>query len=358
MNAGDRRAERWLEGALSAVCALGLAVGAALPWSSHAQSGGDKVLNLYSARHYQTDEALYENFTRQTGIGINRIELGDEPLLQRLKSEGANSPADVVLLVDAARLWRAQIDGLFQPIKSKVLDERIPAELRSNDGSWFGFSTRARVIVYDKSRLQPTDVDTYEKLADPKLKGLVCTRSGSHPYMLSLIGAMVERSGEAATQAWAKGVVANMARPPRGGDTDQIRAVASGECGVALTNTYYWVRLVRSSDAKDKDVVAKVGFVWPNQATSGTHVNVSGGGVARHAPHRDNAIRFLEYLSSKEAQAYFAEGNNEWPVVKGAENINPALAALGTFKHESVPISSIGKGQIAAQRLLDRVGYR
>ncbi len=358
MRATNGRAERWPEAALGMVRAIGVALAASLPWSSHAQVAGDKVLNLYSARHYQTDEALYENFTRRTGIRINRIELGDEPLLQRLKSEGANSPADVVLLVDAARLWRAQIDGLFQPIKSKVLEERIPAQLRSNDGSWFGFSTRARVIVYDKARVKPADVDTYEKLADPKLKGLVCTRSGSHPYMLSLIGAMVERSGEAATESWARGVVANMARPPRGGDTDQIRAVASGECGVALTNTYYWVRLVRSTDPKDRDVVAKVGFVWPNQASSGAHVNISGGGVARHAPHRDNAIRFLEYLSSREAQAYFAEGNNEWPVVEGAETQNPALASLGTFKAESVPISSVGKGQIAAQRILDRVGYR
>jgi len=316
------------------------------------------VLNLYSARHYQTDEALYRAFTEQTGIKINRIELGDEPLLQRLKSEGANSPADVVLLVDAARLWRAQIDGLFQPIGSKLLNERIPESLRANDGSWFGFSTRARVIVYDKARVKPQEVDTYEKLAEPVNKGRVCTRSGSHPYMLSLIGAMVERSGEAATEQWARGMVANMARPPRGGDTDQIKAVASGECGVALTNSYYWVRLMRSADPKDKEVVDRVGFIWPNQATSGTHVNVSGGGVARHAPNRANAIRFLEYLASPQAQAYFADGNNEWPAVKGVEVNNPALVSLGTFKAETVPVSSIGKGQIAAQRILDRVGYR
>ncbi len=335
--------------ALAAVASL---VG---PVSGQAQQG---VLNLYSARHYQTDEALYRTFTEQTGIKINRIELGDEPLLQRLKSEGANSPADVVLLVDAARLWRAQIDGLFQPIDSKVLNERIPANLRANDGSWYGFSTRARVIVYDKAKIKPQEVDSYEKLADPVNKGRVCTRSGSHPYMLSLIGAMVERSGEAATEQWARGMVANMARPPRGGDTDQIRAVAGGECGVALTNTYYWVRLMRSSDPKDKEVVARVGFLWPNQATSGTHVNISGGGVARHSPNRASAIRFLEYLSSPQAQAYFADGNNEWPVLKDVELNNPALASLGKYKAESVPVSSIGKGQIAAQRILDRVGYR
>jgi iron(III) transport system substrate-binding protein len=316
------------------------------------------VLNLYSARHYQTDEALYRGFTEQTGIKLNRIELGDEPLLQRLKSEGANSPADVVLLVDAARLWRAQIDGLFQPVDSKLLNSRIPENLRANDGSWFGFSTRARVIVYDKARVKPQEVDTYEKLAEPVNKGRVCTRSGSHPYMLSLIGAMVERSGEAAAENWARGMVANMARPPRGGDTDQIKGVASGECGVALTNSYYFVRLMRSADPKDKEVVDKVGFIWPNQATSGTHVNISGGGVARHAPNRANAVRFLEYLASPQAQAHFANGNNEWPVVAGVEVNNPSLAALGKFKAENVPISSIGKGQIAAQRILDRVGYR
>ena len=342
---------KFVRGVLAATAVVSLAA----PGAGQAQQA---VLNLYSARHYQTDEALYRNFTEQTGIRINRIELGDEPLLQRLKSEGANSPADVVLLVDAARLWRAQIDGLFQPIDSKVLNERIPANLRANDGSWYGFSTRARVIVYDKSKVKPQEVDSYEKLADPVNKGRVCTRSGSHPYMLSLIGAMVERSGEAATEQWARGVVANMARPPRGGDTDQIKAVASGECGVALTNTYYWVRLMRSTDPKDKEVVDRVSFIWPNQATSGTHINVSGGGVARHAPNRASAIRFLEYLSGPQAQAYFADGNNEWPVVKGVRVSNPALASLGTFKAEEVPISSIGKGQIAAQRILDRVGYR
>jgi iron(III) transport system substrate-binding protein len=333
----------------------GLVVAAFVPLKGEAQ---EKLLNLYSARHYQTDEALYADFTRQTGIKINRIELGDEQLLQRLRTEGAASPADVVLLVDAARLWRAQIDGLFQPVQSKVLNERIPANLRSNDGTWFGFSSRARVIVYDKARVKPEDVDTYEKLADPKNKGRVCTRSGSHPYMLSLIGSLVERLGEARTEEWAKGMVANMARPPRGGDTDQIKGVAAGECGVALTNTYYWVRLVRSADPKDKEVVSKVGFLWPNQSTTGTHMNISGGGVAKNAPHKDNAVAFLEYLTSPKAQAYFAEGNNEWPVVKNAVTNNPALAELGTPKAENVPIATIGKNQIAAQRILDRVGYR
>ncbi|MCX8004870.1 MAG: Fe(3+) ABC transporter substrate-binding protein [Burkholderiaceae bacterium] len=351
------RGEAWLEFGLRAVVVAAVVASLLSARQGWAQAR-EAVLNLYSARHYQTDEALYTNFTKQTGIKINRIELGDDPLLQRLKSEGANSPADVVLLVDAARLWRAQQDGLFQPIQSKVLNERIPANLRADDGSWYGFSTRARVIVYDKAKVKPEDVDTYEKLADPKLKGMVCTRSGSHPYMLSLIAAMIERSGEAATEKWARGVVANMARDPKGGDTDQIRAVAAGECAVALTNSYYWVRLLRSADPKDKEVVSKVGYLWPNQAGSGTHINISGGAVARHAPNRENAIRFLEYLSSPEAQAYFANGNNEWPVVKGVNLDNPALTGLGNFKAEAVPVSAIGRSTVAAQRLLDRVGYR
>lgn len=322
----------------------------------------EKVLNLYSARHYQTDEQLYSNFTKQTGIRINRIEADDNGILERLRNEGKNSPADVILLVDAARLWRAQIDGMFQPVKSKVLDSRIPAQLRGKDdgqgAEWYGFSTRARIIVYDKASVNPADVATYEQLADPKLKGKVCTRSGSHPYMLSMIGAMVERNGEKATEDWARGVVSNFARPPRGGDTDQIKGVGAGECAVAVSNSYYYVRLLRSNKPEDKELMSKVAFVWPNQATSGTHVNISGGGVAKNAPNRDAAVKFLEYLASDSAQEYLANGNNEWPVVASAAVKNPELEGMGKFKSENLPISTIGKNQIAAQRILDRVGYK
>jgi iron(III) transport system substrate-binding protein len=322
----------------------------------------EPVLNLYSARHYQTDEALYADFTRQTGIRINRIEAGDEALLERLRSEGRNSPADVLLLVDAARLWRAQIDGLFQPVRSKVLDSRIPAHLRGKDdgqgSEWFAVSTRARVIVYNRATVRPEDVRTYEDLANPALKGKVCTRSGAHPYMLSLIGAMTEHLGEAKAQDWARGVVANFARSPRGGDTDQIKAVASGECGVALTNTYYLVRMMRSQAPADKEAVARVGLIWPNQQSWGTHVNVSGGGVMRNAPNRDAAIRFMEYLASDSAQAYLANGNNEWPVVATATARNPVLESLGKFKADELPIASVGRAQITAAKIIDRVGWR
>lgn len=329
----------------------------------NAQSATEaKELNLYSARHYKTDEALYNDFTKKTGIKINRIEADDNALAERLKSEGANSPADVILMVDAARLWRAQIDGFFKPINSKYLESRIPANLRSKpdpEGStWFGLSTRARLVVYNKDKVNPQDVDTYEKLAEPMNKGKVCTRSGTHPYMLSLIGAMIERRGEASTEEWAKGMVANMARPPRGGDTDQIKAVASGECGVALANSYYLVRLLRSNKPEDQAVVSKIGFVWPNQKSSGAHINIAGGGVAKNAPHPKAAIEFLEYLASDSAQEYFANGNNEWPVVKSVKIDNEGLKMLGPFKAENISVAAIGRNQIAAQRLLDRVGYK
>jgi iron(III) transport system substrate-binding protein len=322
----------------------------------------NKELNLYSARHYQTDEALYNDFTKKTGIKINRIEADDNALAERIKSEGVKSPADVILMVDAARLWRAQNDGFFMPINSKYLESRIPANLRSRvdaEGStWFGFSTRARLVVFNKAKVNAQDVDTYEKLAEPMNKGKVCTRSGAHPYMLSLIGAMIERRGESATEEWARGMVGNMARPPRGGDTDQIKAVASGECGVALTNSYYLVRLLRSTKPEDQELVSKFGYIWPNQKTSGTHINIAGGGVAKNAPHPQAAIQFLEYLASDSAQEYFANGNNEWPVVKSVDINNEGLKMLGSFKSENISVAAIGKNQIAAQRLLDRVGYK
>ena len=320
------------------------------------------VLNLYSARHYQTDEALYANFTKATGIRINRVDADDAGLLVRLKSEGASSPADVILLVDAARLWRAETDGLFQPVKSSVLESRIPVQLRSTDAGqgsqWFGFSTRARVVVYDKQRVNKSDVDTYEKLADPVNKGRVCTRSGSHPYNLSLFGAMVEHLGAAKAEEWLKGVNANMARAPKGGDTDQIKAVASGECAVALTNSYYLARMMRSEAPADRAVIERIAVVFPNQANHGTHVNIAGGAVARHAKNREAAVKFLEYLASAEAQTYFANGNNEWPAVRDVKLKNPALEAFGDFKVETVPISTIGRNQVPVQQMLDRVGYR
>ena len=325
----------------------------------------DKVLNLYSARHYPTDEALYSDFTKATGIKINRVDSDDAGIIARLKAEGSASPADVILLVDAARLWRGEVDGMFLPVKSKVLEAAVPSQLRAkpvDDGgtAWFGLSTRARVVVYDKLKVNKQDVDTYEKLADPKNKGKLCIRSGSHPYNLSLFGAMTEHLGPAQTEAWLKGMVSNMAREPKGGDTDQIKAVASGECGIAVTNTYYLARLMRSANAADKAITERIGVVFPNQQSWGTHVNVAGGAVARHSKNTANAVKFLEYLVSPEAQNHFANGNNEWPVVKGLKLDNPALQAMtgGNFKSELVPISAVGMNQIKVQQMLDRVGFK
>ena len=323
-----------------------------------ARSAEEPVLNLYSARHYQTDEALYENFTKTTGIKINRIESGDEQLLERIKNEGAMSPADILMIVDAARLWSAQNQGLFQPVRSKTLEDRIPASMRDPDGNWYGFSSRARVIVYNKAAVKPADVATYESLADPKNRGKVCTRSGSHPYNLSLVAALIAHNGEVKTEAWARDVVANMARTPRGGDSDQIKGVAAGECGIALSNTYYYVRLMRSGKPDEREWAAKTGVVWPDQASHGTHINIAGAGVLRKAPHRENAVRFLEYLAGDEAQAYFANGNNEWPAVKGAVAKNPELESLGTFKADPLPIAALGRNTPAAQKLMDRAGWK
>lgn len=341
---------------LTAACAaLGLT-------AATAASAQQPTLNLYSARHYQTDEALYEDFTKATGIKISRIDADDAGILTRLKTEGAASPADVILLVDAARLWRAEVDGLFQPVKSKVLDSRIPVSLRGKDegqgAQWYGFSTRARVVVYDKVKVQRSDVDTYQELADPKNKGKLCTRSGSHPYNLSLFGSMVEHLGPEKTEAWLGGLVANMARAPKGGDTDQIRAVASGECGIALSNSYYVARLLRSDKPEDKAAMEKVGLVFPNQSDFGTHVNIAGAGVAKNSKNKTAAVRFLEYLASDSAQAYFAEGNNEWPAVTSVKVNNPALRTMGDFKAETVPVSAVGMNQIKVQQMLDRVGYK
>ena len=329
--------------------------------TAHAQ---DKALNLYSARHYSTDEALYNDFTKATGIKINRVDADDAGIIARLKAEGSASPADVILLVDAARLARGEQDGLFLPIKSKLLEDAIPASLRAQpaaDGGipWFGFSTRARVVVYDKIKVKPTEVDSYEKLADPQNKGKLCIRSGSHPYNLSLFGAVLEHMGPEKTEAWLKGLVDNMARPPKGGDTDQIKGVAAGECQIAVTNSYYLARLMRSTKPEDVEVVSKVGFVFPNQDSWGTHVNVAGAAVAKHAKHPAEAVRFLEYLASDEAQIYFANGNNEWPAVPGVKiSDNPALTAMGTFKVDALPIAQAGANQAQVQQMLDRVGYK
>ncbi len=317
----------------------------------------EQVLNLYSSRHYQTDEALYEDFTRQTGIVINRLEADGSALLERLKNEGENSPADILITVDVGRLWAAESAGLFGAVESEILKARIPAHLRHPDGLWFGFSTRARVIIYNRDLVDPAGLTRYQDLADPRWRGQVCIRSSGNIYNLSLLASMIAHLGAEKAEEWARGVVANFARDPQGGDTDQIRSVASGECSIAVANTYYYARLLRSEEERDKEVVARTGVIFPDQDGRGTHVNVSGAGMIATAPNRENAVRFLEYLVSDTAQRYFADANNEYPAVENLLD-SPALEQMGAFREDQVNVSVLGLNQAEAQRVFDRAGWR
>ncbi|MDX1717724.1 MAG: Fe(3+) ABC transporter substrate-binding protein [Anderseniella sp.] len=314
-------------------------------------------INLYSSRHYDTDEALYTNFTKMTGIGINRIEAKAGELIERLKAEGKNSPADVFLTVDAGNLERANVDGLFQPVRSGVLEKAIPSYLRHADGSWFGFSKRARVIMIARDRVKPEQVPTYESLAGEAIKGKLLIRSSSNIYNQSLMGSIIAANGAEKAEAWAKGVVANMARAPKGGDTDQIRAVAAGEGDICVSNTYYLGRLAKSDKPADKEVVEKVQIVWPNQDGRGAHVNISGGGVTRHAKNAEGAVKFLEYLVSEEAQHMFADGNAEYPVVEGAKLPAP-LDTFGTFKEDALDAQKFAALNAEAVQIMDRAGWK
>ncbi|BAU12336.1 ABC transporter substrate-binding protein [Leptolyngbya sp. NIES-3755] len=315
------------------------------------------VVNLYSARHYDSDNAIYEGFQKKTGIKVNLVEADADKLIERIKSEGANSPADVLITVDAGRLWRAQEAGLFQPVNSRVLTSTIPANLREPNGQWFGFTRRARVIMYNKDRVKPSELSTYENLVDPKWKGRVITRSSGHVYNQSLTGSILAAHGNQKTEEWVRGVVANFARSPEGNDTAQIRSIAAGLGDLALVNTYYLPRLAKSNKAEDKEVASKIGVFFPNQQDRGTHVNISGGGVLKTAPNRAAAIQFLEYLASNEAQRIFAESNNEYPAVAGVP-IDAVLASYGTFKADNLNAAIYGRNNAEALKIMDRAGWK
>jgi iron(III) transport system substrate-binding protein len=340
---------------MSVLKAFALLPALLLPFGVVAQ---EKVINLYSSRHYHTDEALYAGFTKSTGIKVNRIEGGEDALIERIRNEGARSPADVLVTVDAGRLWRAEQLGMFQPVKSAVLDARIPASFREPSGLWYGFSLRARVIAYSKAKVKAGELQNYEDLADAKWKGRVCMRSSTSIYNLSLMGALIDHLGEAQAEAWANAVRGNLAHEPKGGDTDQLKSVAAGECDVTISNQYYYARLARSQKAEERAVAEKVAVVFPNQKSWGAHVNVSGAGVMKNAPNRDAAVKFLEYLASDDAQRYFADGNNEWPVVPTVQVVNPVLSAFGAFKYDPVNVAVLGRNQPGAQKLYDRVGWK
>ena len=314
-------------------------------------------VNLYSSRHYDTDTALYEEFTAATSIEVNLIEGKADELIERIKAEGANSPADVLMTVDAGRLHRAEEAAILQPISSADLNQHIPANLRHPDGVWYGLSQRVRAIVYAKDRVDPSAITSYEDLADPAWQGRICIRSSTNIYNQSLVASMIEAHGTAATEDWAKGLIANLARKPQGGDRDQIRAVAAGECDIAVVNHYYLVRLMTSDKAEDNEAAAAVGILFPNQDDRGAHANISGAGVVTTAPNRDHAIQLLEYLSTPDAQAHFALGNYEYPVVAGVE-LEPILAEWGTFKKDSVNAAKLGAHNAEAVKLMDRAGWQ
>jgi iron(III) transport system substrate-binding protein len=314
-------------------------------------------VNVYSSRHYDTDKALYENFTAATGIKVNLIEGKEDELIERMRNEGGNSPADMLITVDAGRLHRAQQAGVLQPVATEILTKAVPAHLREPEGYWYGLSKRARILVYNIAAVKPEELSSYEGLTDPKWKGRVLIRSSTNVYNQSLAGSILAALGEKGAEDWAKGVVANLARKPQGGDTDQIKAVAAGEGDVAVSNTYYYARIVGSSKPEDQAIAAKLGVFFPNQKDRGTHVNVSGAGVAKNAPNKDNAVKFLEYLVSPAAQKLFAEGNYEYPVVEGAP-VHPVVAAWGPFKEDQLNAGVYGKNNSEALKIMDRAGWK
>lgn len=314
-------------------------------------------VNLYSSRHYDTDERLYSDFTEATGITINRIEGNADELIARMQAEGANSPADILLTVDTSRLERAKAAGVLQSIESDILEARIPDSLQDDDSQWFGFSQRARIIFYDKNDVENPPMD-YVSLADPQYNGMVCHRSSTNVYSQTLLSAVIENYGEEAATEWAQGVVDNFARDPQGGDTDQLRGLVSGECDISISNTYYFSRALRTDveGLSDEDR-ASIGWVFPAQNGEGAHMNLSGGGVAASAPNRDNAIAFLEYLSSDQAQQYFSAGNDEYPAVPGV-GLSPSVAALGMFRPDDVDLSEVAQNVPTAQKIFNEVGWK
>lgn len=343
---------------LSLIAAVASAAAlAACGQNNQAAEQGSGEVNLYTARHYDADLALYERFTEETGIRVNRIEGNADQLIARMQSEGANSPADVFVTADAGALWRAQNAGLFQAAGSETLNDAIPENLRAPGGEWFGFSRRARVVAYDSARVRPEEVATYEQLASPRFRGRLCVRSGDNVYNLSLVGALIEAWGVDKTRQWVEGVVANLARQPEGGDRDQIRAVAAGVCDVALTNSYYYIRMANGEDAGDRAITQSVLLAFPSLDGQGSHVNISGGGVAANAPNRDKAVRLLEFLASAESQTLVSRYNNEFPASPDVPAPAP-VDAYADFQAHPMPVSTYGPRQAEAQSLISAAGWR
>jgi iron(III) transport system substrate-binding protein len=339
-----------------------MALGACTPQSpknsNTASSAGEESITLYSARHYDADTAVYEDFSKKTGIKVNLVEAKADELLERLQSEGVNSPADVVITVDAGNLYAAKQAGVLQPIDSEILKNAVPANLRDQDGTWYGVTKRARVILYNKATVDPSKVKRYEDLAQPDLGYKVLVRSSGNIYNQSLVGSILAADGEEKVTDWVKGLVKNFARPPEGNDTAQIQALASGLGDLAIANTYYVVRLAKSNKPEERAMVSKIGMIFPNQGDRGTHINISGAGVAKHAPNKTGAVKFIEYLLSPAAQTVFASSNNEYPVLQNGVKVDEVLAKYGTFKEDRLSAEIFGENNKKALEIMDRAGWK
>jgi iron(III) transport system substrate-binding protein len=318
-----------------------------------------RVVNVYSARHYDSDNVIYQNFTKRTGIKVNVVSAEADALIERIRSEGANSPADIFITADAGRLWRAQQAGILLPVRSNILNQAVPSEFRDAGGHWYGLAKRARVIMYNKAKVKPAELSTYADLANPKWKGRLLARTSTHVYNQSLTGAMISRMGRARAEAWAKGLAANFARPPEGNDTAQIKAVAAGVADLTFVNTYYLPRLANSSKPEDKEVAAKIGVFFPDQrpGMAGVHVNVSGGGVLKGAPNRQAAIQLLEHLVNRQSQDVFARSNFEYPILAGVA-ADPTLASYGNFRGDRLNAAEYASLNAEALKMMDRAGWK
>ena len=314
-------------------------------------------VNVYSHRHYDTDKQLFKMFEEKTGIKVNVVKAKASALIKRIESEGKKSPADVLITVDAGRLYQAKSKDILQSINSNYLTTNISANLRDKDNQWFGLTKRSRVAVYPIGSSIPTELKTYEDLADPKFKGQIMVRSSNNIYNQSLMAAMIAHHGEEYALTWAKGVVANMAKAPKGNDRYQVKAVANGIGSIAIANTYYIGKMVDNKDKSERDAVKKVKILFPTFQNGGTHINISGAGVAKYAPNKANAIKFIEFLASKDAQKLFAEGNYEYPVLAGVES-SKLVSSWGEFKDDTISINTLGENNKAAVKIFDKAGWK
>lgn len=325
--------------------------------ASVAQDGDARHVNVYTTRHYGSDQAVYRRFTDETGIEVRVLEIGGAELFDRLQTEGDQTSADLIVTVDGGALWRLAEANLLQPVTTPALQAAAPARFRDPDNRWWAFAKRLRVIVYNKQSVDPVILRSMDDLAQARFRGQVCARSSANTYNLSMLAARIERAGAENARAWARGVVENFARPPQGADTEQIRAVAAGQCQVAISNHYYLLRLAKSDDPVDRETAARVGMFIPDQDGPGVHVNISGAGISAHSPRVAQATRLLEFLLSSESQTLFANLTNEFPVRPDVE-LTPELAALGRFHEEQIQFEALGRRQAEAARIYEEVGWR